>query len=353
MSVVLMIVVAVLVLGAVIFVHELGHFIAAKKSGIKVNEFAMGMGPKLFSIKRGETAYSLRLFPIGGFVSMEGEDEESSDERGFQQASIPKRLLVTVAGAVMNFVLGFLALVVLTATGGDIASRTISVVRNPETGLQPGDTILKVNGRACYVIDDMFYEFARTQNGTFDLVVRRDGQNVELKNVEFPVAKAVDQETGEPVIDETTGEQYEYLDVGFYVEPVKPNVLSVTKQSFLNTMSYTKVIYLSLFDLIRGRVAINQLSGPVGIVSEIGRAVAIGWRPVVQLLALISISLGVVNLLPLPALDGGRALLLGVEAIRRKPLKQKYEIAINLVGFALLIGLMIFVSVFDIQRLVT
>ncbi len=293
------------------------------------------------------------MFPIGGFVSMEGEDEESTNERSFQRASIPKRLLVTVAGALMNFILGFLALVVLTATGGDIASRTISVVRNPETGLQPGDTILKVNGRTCYVIDDMFYEFARTQNGTFDLVVRRDGQNVELKNVEFPVAKAVDEKTGEAIIDETTGEQYEYLDVGFYVEPVKPNVLSVAKQSFLNTMSYTKVIYLSLFDLIRGRVPINQLSGPVGIVSEIGRAVSIGWRPVVQMLALISINLGVVNLLPLPAMDGGRALLLGVEAIRRKPLKQKYEIAINLVGFALLIGLMIFVSVFDIQRLVT
>ncbi len=352
MSVILMILVAVLVLGAVIIVHEIGHLVAAKKCGIKVNEFAIGMGPRILKMQKGETQYTIRLFPIGGFVSMEGEDEESVDERSFQSASIPRRIIVTVAGAIMNFVLGFLALVVLTSTEGLMASHTVAQVNNTSTGIEVGDVILQVNGRNCYILDDMFYEFARTQNGTFDLVVRRDGNKVELNDVAFGVIQAVDKETGEPIMDETTGEQYEYLDIGFLVEPIQPNFFTVMQQSFLNTISYGRLIYLSLFDLVTGHVAINQMSGPVGIVNEIGKAIQIGWRPVVQMLALISINLGVVNLLPLPALDGGRVLLLVVEGIRRKPLKQKYEIAINFAGFVLLIGFMIFVSFSDIQKLV-
>ncbi len=351
MGVIITILVAILVFGAVIFIHELGHFTVAKKSGIKVNEFALGMGPAIVSFKKGETKYALRLFPIGGFVSMEGEDEESDDNRSFQKAPVYKRMLVIVAGAFMNIVLGFLALVLLTATGGPIASRTISKVVNEATGLQVGDTILQVNGRRVFILNDMMYEFARTKNGTFDLVVQRDGQKVTLNGVEFDIVKAVDPDTGEYIIDDTTGEPFEYMDVGFYVQPIERNFFTVIQEAFNNTLSFARLIYLSLFDLLAGRVAINQLSGPVGIVNEIGKAVSIGWRPVVQLLALISINLGVMNMLPLPALDGGRALLLLVEAVRRKPLNQKYEIAINVAGFGLLMALMVFVSFNDIVRL--
>lgn len=352
MQIVLMIVVAILVFGLVIFVHELGHFFAAKKSGIKVNEFALGMGPTLFRFHKGETVYALRLFPIGGFVSMEGENEESDETGSFQKAPIGRRMIVIAAGAVMNLVLGFLALVILVAAGGDIASKTVSRVYDESTGLQVRDEIIAVNGHRCFVMSDMFYEFARTQNGTFSLLVRRDGEKVLLQNVTFPTVKAYDEETGEPMMNEATGEQYEYLDVSFAVLPVERNVWTVAKEGFLNTLSYGRIIYQSLFDLVTGRVPVNQLSGPVGIVSEIGKAVSIGWRPVVQLLALISVNLGVVNMLPLPALDGGRFLLLIVESIRRKPIRQKYEIAINLVGFGLIICLMVFVSFNDIVRLV-
>lgn len=352
MQIVLMIVVAILVFGLVIFVHELGHFIAAKRSGITVNEFALGMGPTLVKFEKNGTKYALRLFPIGGFVSMEGENEESSDEGSFQSASIGKRLIVTIFGAVMNIVLGFLALVVLVVAGGEIASNTVSNVYNTNSGLKVRDQILQVNGRRVFIMNDMFYEFARTQNGTFDLLIKRDGEKMLLEDVTFDTVKAVDEKTGEPVMNDATGEQYEYMDVGFSVLPVEKNFFTVTKEAFMNTLSYGRLIYLSLLDLVTGHIPVNQLSGPVGIVSELGRALNIGWTSVVQILALISINLGIVNMLPLPALDGGRALLLIVEAIRRKPIRQKYEIAINMAGFAVLMCLMVFVSFNDILRLV-
>ena len=352
MNFILMIIVAILVFGAVIFIHELGHFLVAKKSNIKVNEFALGMGPTLFSVRKGETKYALRVFPIGGFVSMEGEDAESEEPRGFNRAPVYKRLLVIIAGAVMNLVLGFLALVLLVATGGDIASKTVSRVYDENTGLQVGDTFLEINGRKCFIMNDMNYEFARTQNGTFDLLVLRDGEKVHLTDVTFPVVEATDPDTGEPIIDETTGEPYTYMDVGFAVSPIEKNFFTVIQEAFLTTLSYARLIYLTLFDLLVGRVPINQLSGPVGIVDQIGKAIAIGWRSVVQLLALISINLGIMNMLPLPALDGGKTMLLIIEGIRRKPIAQRYEIAINMAGFALLMGLMVFVTFNDINRLV-
>ncbi len=352
MNIVLMIVAGILVFGTVIFVHELGHFLVAKKSGIKVNEFAMGMGPVLFRFQKGETQYALRLFPIGGFVSMEGEDEDSDEPRSFTRAPVYKRMLVIIAGAFMNMVLGFLVLVLLVASGGAMASRTVAEVSDPATGLQVGDTILKINGRSCFTMSDILYEFARTQNGTFDLQVRRDGKKVELREVQFPVAEAVDEGTGETVVDETTGKPYTYLDISFKVLPLAKNPWTVVQQAFFTTLSYTRLIYLTFFDLILGRVPINNLSGPVGIVEQIGKAAIIGWRNVLQLLALISVNLGVMNMLPLPALDGGKALLLAVEGIRRKPLNRRFEIAVNTAGFVLLMGLMVLVTFNDILRLV-
>lgn len=353
MQIVLMIVVAILVFGLVIFIHELGHFIVAKRSGIKVNEFALGMGPTLFKVTKNGTVYALRAFPIGGFVSMEGESEESEDAGSFNKAPIWKRLLVIIAGAIMNVVLGFLALVVLVAASeGPILSKTVGEVNNPSSGLEVGDQFIEVNGHRCFILNDIFYEFARTQNGTFNLLVRRDGEKVLLENVTFDTVKVFDED-GEPVMDDATGKQFETLDIGFKVYGTDKNVGTVIQEAFNNTLSYGRLIYQSLFDLVTGRVAVNQLSGPVGIVSEIGKAVSIGWESVVQLLALITINLGVVNMLPLPALDGGKVLLLILEAIRRKPLKEKYEIAINIVGFALIICLMVFVSFNDIMRLVT
>lgn len=332
---------SVLVFGGVIFIHELGHFLTAKASGIKVNEFALGMGPVLLRFKKKETQYSWRLFPIGGYVSMEGEDEESDVPGSFQRAPISRRILVTVAGAVMNLILGFAVLVGIVCMQDAILSRTVGAfyenAATQEQGLQVGDTILAVNGRRCFVANDVSYEFARTQDNTADLTVLRDGRQVQLNGIAFDTREAED------------GTRYMVID--FMVYPVEKTVGSVLAEAGRWTLSLARMVMLSLTDLVTGRIPVNNLSGPVGIVTAISQATSMGWEPLLLLLALISVNLGVFNLLPIPALDGGRLLFLALEAIRRKPIPQKYEAAINAAGFIFLFGVMIFATFNDITRL--
>ena len=312
-----------------IFIHELGHFLTAKFSGIQVNEFALGMGPTLFSFTRGGTKYGLRLFPIGGFVSMEGEDEESEEAGSFTKAPVGNRILVTVAGAVMNLLLGFVVLVCVVCSQQLISTRTVAEFyegsSTQQSGLQVGDTIVAVNGRRCFIANDIIYEFARTQQGQADLTVLRDGKRVQLDNVVFDTY----EENG-----------VNQLVIDFKVLGEKKTVGSVLKEAGNWTLSLGRMVVLSLTDLITGRIAVNNLSGPLGLSS------------LLMLLALITINLGIFNLLPIPALDGGRLVFLIIEAIRRKPISQKYEIAINAAGFILLIGLMIFATFNDITKLI-
>ena len=341
MSLFITILASILVFGSVIFIHELGHFVTAKLCGIKVNEFSLGMGPALLRFEKGDTTYALRLLPIGGFVSMEGEDEESDDEHSFSKAKVWKRFLVVAAGAVMNMILGFLVLVILVCRQSAITSRTVSVFsENASTqasGLQVGDEILAVNGRRCFIADDVIYELVRTQNGTADLTVLRDGKKILLEDVVFTT-----QET----------EEGTSLIIDFKVLPIEKTFFNVVKEAGLWTCSLSRMIFLSLIDLVTGRVAINNLSGPVGIVTVISEAASIGWEPILLILAVITINLGIFNLIPFPALDGGKLFLLLVEGIRRKALPEKYEIVINLAGFAALMLLMLFVTYNDIARLI-
>lgn len=341
MSLFITILASILVFGSVIFIHELGHFVTAKLCGIKVNEFSLGMGPALLRFEKGATTYALRLLPIGGFVSMEGEDEESDDEHSFSKAKVWKRFLVVAAGAVMNMILGFLVLVILVCCQSAITSRTVSVFsENASTqasGLQVGDEILAVNGRRCFIADDVIYELVRTQNGTADLTVLRDGKKVLLEDVVFTT-----QET----------EEGTSLIIDFKVLPIEKTFFNVVKEAGLWTCSLSRMLFLSLIDLVTGRVAINNLSGPVGIVTVISEAASIGWEPILLILAVITINLGIFNLIPFPALDGGKLFLLLVEGIRRKALPEKYEIVINLAGFAALMLLMLFVTYNDIARLI-
>ena len=346
MDIVVMVLVAALVFGAIIMAHEVGHFAAAKLSGIKVNEFSIGMGPALLKFGKKETQYSLRLLPIGGYVAMEGEDDDSEDARGFRNASLPKRLFVMVAGALMNFLLGFLALVLIFSFSGLIGTTTVlkftEGATTQQSGLQEWDTIVRVNGRRTFVMADVFYEFERTKSSTIDMQVRRDGELVDLPGVQFLVQEVADPGT------ETT---YQQLKLDFIMLGVPPSPGAVIKVAWASFLSFGRYIYLMLFDLVTGHVPINDLSGPVGIVSEIGKAVSYGWQTVVNFMALISINLGIMNLLPLPALDGGKVLLIGVEAIRRKPLSTKVETAVTIAGFVLLFGLMIFATFNDIRRI--
>lgn len=332
----------IFVFGLVIFIHELGHFTVAKLSGIKVNEFALGMGPTLLQKQKGETTYALRLFPIGGFVSMEGEDEDSPDERSFNRAPISRRIFTVMAGGIMNLILGFAVLTLLVCNQSAITSRTVAQFSENATtqasGLQVGDEIVAVNGRRCFVADDLVYEFVRTNDGTADLTVIRNGEHLTLNNVKF---ETVAQEDGTNAIV-----------VDFKVLPIEKTVFTVLKEAALWTCSLARLVFLSLVDLVTGRVAVSSLSGPVGVVTVISQAVGYGWESLAMVLALITINLGVFNLMPFPALDGGRLFLLLVEAVRRKPIPEKYQVIINTAGFGLLIALMLFVTFNDVAKLI-
>lgn len=343
MSIVLTILVSVFLFGIIIFVHELGHFISAKLSGITVKEFALGMGPVIFKKVKNNTQYALRLFPIGGFVSMVGEDEESDEEGSFGKAPVGNRILVVVSGAIMNLFLGFIIVIGLTtfSRANLITTNTIAEFEGgavtKASGLREGDTIVSINGRNMFVANDIIYELTRVKGNKAEVTIERDGEKVKLKDVEFDITK------GKDGINE--------INIDFYMYGREKTLFNVVKESGLWTLSITRLVFVSLFDLITGNVPINQLSGPVGIIQLIGEAVSIDFYAVFYLAAIITINLGVMNILPLPALDGGRFVILLIEAVTKRRLNPKYEGFIHLVGFVLLIAFMLFVTYNDISKI--
>lgn len=346
---------AILVFGVVVLVHEWGHFILARRNGIRVVEFAIGMGPKLWSKKVNGTEYSIRLLPIGGYNRMLSREEEEQLRQageevpvydpgpgGYYEDAAPwRRLLVLVAGPVMNMVLGFVLLLVLLSSQDLLATRQVAQVDQGSmaeaSGLQANDLILEVNGRHCFVVQDIYYELERTQNDQADLLVLRDGEKVLLKNVQFD---RVTMEDG-----------YTYLDIGFQVYGVKPGLLTTPKAALQYTAYYSKLIFTSLFDLVTGRIGINNLSGPVGIVSAINEAVMMGLDEVINMAVLISVNLGIFNLIPIPGLDGGQILFTAVEWVIRRPLPARLRNAVNMAGLMALVFLVLFASYQDILRL--
>lgn len=348
-------IVAILVFGAVVLVHEWGHFILARRSGIRVVEFAIGMGPMLWSKTVNGTRYSIRLLPIGGYNRMLSREEEEQLRQageeipeyepgpgGYYEDAPPwRRLLVLVAGPVMNIVLGFFLLLILLSGQELLATRQVANV-DPDSlaaasGLQEGDLILEVNGRHCFVYQDISYELARTENDRADLLIRRDGEKVLLENVQF---------------DRITLEDgYTYLDIGFQVYGVKPGLFTTPKAAIQYTIYYSKIIFVSLVDLFTGRVGINNLSGPVGIVSAINEAVMMGWDEVLNMAILISINLGIFNLIPIPGLDGGQILFTGVELVARRPIPARIRNAVNMAGLMALVFLVLVASYQDLIRL--
>ena len=367
MSIFITLIAALIVFSAVIAIHEFGHFTVAKLCGIQVNEFSIGMGPALWKKIYKGTQYSLRALPVGGYVALEGEEspesqqaEEASDEREAedenpvppeQRTGIPlneapvwQRVLVMVAGAFMNFVLGFVVLVILVAAQeGAITSKTIYSIENDalcgQTGLQAGDEIVAVNGRRCFVANDILYELVRTEAYRARFTVKRDGQKVELPDVQFDTWQDEDGQT--------------HMTLGFTVYGIKKTPLNVLKEAWNSTLYYGRIVFTSLADLVRGRESINNLSGPVGIVTAIGQAASYGWQDLLELLALITINLGVFNLLPFPALDGGKVVFLIIEGVTGHAVPEKLQGTLTIAAFALLFGLMLFATYNDIIRLVT
>lgn len=351
MSGVIGIIIAILIFGLIIFIHELGHFTAAKLCGVKVNQFAIGMGPAIIKKQKGETLYALRLLPFGGYCSMEGEDAESDSERAFGNKKVWQKILIVSAGAIMNIILGFIAVAVMISTQDAITSSQVSWFQDGasshESGLEIGDDIKSINGMHIFSEVDMSYQLQSDADGVFDFVVERDSKKIELKNVKFALDKTDKGNT---------------LHLDFKVRPIEIGVGSVIEYTAKTSVSYARLVLISLKDLVLGKYKINDLSGPVGIVTVIGDVVSgnvgssgIDWYNLIQQLlsmaSLITINVGIFNLLPLPALDGGRLVFLIIEGIRRKPVPAKYEGYVHMAGFALLMALMLYITAHDIFKL--
>lgn len=339
LDIILQIVYTVLVLGFLIFVHELGHFICAKLAKVKVNEFALGMGPAILKKQRGETLYALRLFPIGGYVSMEGEDENSEDANSFGSKPVWKRLIIVLAGAFMNFLVGFIITLILVLSAEALPSLTIAQfdenALSDDCGLKVGDTIIAVGDKKVNVYTDIATDFSLEFNtDKIDITVLRNGETVVLEDVRFPTVEAA--------------EGLNSMVVDFVVYRQDKTVGNILKQTCYRTASFISMMYESLADLVTGKMSIKYVSGPVGTSGIISEAVNTGWESLLWLVALISLNLAVFNLLPLPALDGGRAVFLLIELIFRKRVPQKYEAVVHFVGIIVLFAFMIFITFKDI-----
>ena len=357
MSFIITLLAAVFVFSAVIAIHEFGHFAVAKLCGVQVNEFSIGMGPVLLKKTQNGTQYSLRALPVGGFVALEGEESPESQQaengerpdaepqtpspcsdadgspdggagneeapaqpvgKPLNEAAVWQRALIMAAGAFMNFLLGFVVMVILLAAQSEpITSRVIYAI----------------------VSNEMLYELMRTEYYSARFTVLRGGEKVELPCVRFDTWQDDSGET--------------HMSLGFTVYGIRKTPANVVKEAWNSVLYYGRIIFTSLMDLLRGRESINDLSGPVGIVTAIGQAASYGWQDLLQMLALITVNLGIFNLLPFPALDGGKVVFLLIEGVTGHAVPEKIQSGLTLAAFALFFGLMLFATYNDILRLIT
>lgn len=441
-----LILIGVLLFELIIFIHEFGHFITAKKSGIKVNEFSLGMGPKIFSFGKGETKYSLRIFPIGGFCAMEGEDEESPEPRAFNNAKVWKRMIIIIAGAVMNIILGFVLMFVVVVQQDSYSSTEVQSFPATSfsscTGLQSGDVIKEINGYGISTSMDFNYPISTAELKTVDgstleiykedcgnnlynmavslvqdknnklsdeqvskvneLLSKSTNEIVKAKSKEdaysvyenyykkindacgikdYKVEKIVEKETRKrytaDILVERNGEEkllknvqfFTYttkdnsdpqVSIDFYVKPIEKTFGSVLSQTFKQTISTCKMIYASLGGLLTGKFGLKDMSGPIGIASAVttvaSESLSSGFmsavNSIIYVMMIITVNLGLFNMLPFPALDGGRFVFLIIEAIRGKSVPRKVEAIVNGIGMGLLILLMILITANDIFKLI-
>lgn len=409
----------IFLLGFLIFIHEGGHFLVAKLCKVTVNEFAIGFGPTIWKSKNTKTKYALRLIPLGGFVSMEGEEERSDAEGSFSKTSIPRRIAIVLAGGMVNIIFGLLVYFCLvSAVGGNISQKIETVEPNygaGKSGIIAGDEVVKINGKRIHQKQDITDIMEKSEGKQVSVQVKRNGElleyNVEPKIVEgkdtgiylgvegenvtteivalYPGSPAEKQgievgdiilqvngkevgsnpyqvvslisesETNEIVFTIKRKEEikeikveanisYTYL-LGISFEKAENNFVNNIYYGFWNTVDFSTSIIENLKMLFTGKVSTNQLTGPIGISTMVAKTQ--GIQDFIYLLALISLSLGVTNLLPFPPLDGGKVVIYLIEAVRRKPMKEKTEINIQMIGFAIIIGLTIFVTYNDILRI--
>lgn len=346
---------ALLLFGFMIFIHEFGHFTVAKWAGVRVNEFSVGMGPAIISKKRKGTKYSLRAIPIGGYVALEGEeqkDEENMEDETDPSEEVPegiglyecpawKRILIMAAGGIMNVFLGFVIIGILSAQQQYYGTATVAKFTDDAVTseyLMVEDTFLSVNGEKVSSYYDLVFSLARDSDGVISAEVLRDGERVSIPEIRFTMA----------------GEDKGSIYLDFRVYATEADFVSFVRNTFQWTGSLIKLVWRSVFDLIRGEFSLKSLSGPVGITSEISKAAkTVDFDGILLIIGLITVNLGVMNLLPLPALDGGRIVFALIELVTGFAVNRKVESIIHSVGLALLLALSIYVAYNDIVRIVT
>ena len=346
------IIIAIIIFGILIAIHEFGHFTAAKLCGVKVEEFAIGMGPALFKKQKGETVYALRILPIGGFCAMAGEDEESDDPRAFTNQGFWKKFVILCAGSFMNLVLGIVLILIMYAGAQAFVTPTIDHFMDgcPYEGteaMQAGDTFYSIDGQRIYLVSDVS-SFLMRGDGVYDIVMLRDGEKIELKDFALTTKTYA----------EYANEGPKYGFVFGYTEATFGTKLEYTWNT---TLEFSRLVWLGLGDLINGKVGLKDMSGPVGIVdmmNEVGQQAESAKAAADNLLyisAFIAVNLAIMNMLPIPALDGGRIFFLMVDGValllfkRRVP--EKYQAAVNAAGFVVLMGFMLLVTFQDVFKL--
>lgn len=385
-------IVTIIIFLVLISLHEFGHFVMSKLSGVRVIEFSIGMGPAIFKKQGAETLYSLRIFPVGGYCKLEGEDEKTDDPKAFCNQKLYKRFLVVCAGAILNVILGFVLFVVITLAEPHpegVQNRinlpvVDTVIENSylaQSGIQSGDRIVEINGHKIYFYNDIsLYTDKFDENSQARITVKRD-----KKKYTYDVIPSISETTyryGENSVEVTTSINgiketniYEYTEqnieeakkvvgqtanekkliIGFTPKSEPVGINNIFTYAFHYTGFIVRMVYRAFWDMLTGAVGFDQVSGPVGIVSAVNTAVNTGsykWINILYLTALLTINLGVFNLLPLPALDGGRLFFMLIELVRRKPVPAEKEGMVHAIGLILLLCLTVVISFNDIIKLI-
>ena len=332
---------SILIFIVLILVHEAGHFFAAKACGVQVNEFALGLGPVLVKKKIGETEYAIRALPFGGQCVMEGEDENSTNPRAFTNAARWKKLIILFAGVFMNFLLGFFIFLAITAPEPEYIPPKIEYMYDKFTGgdaIQPDDTIVSVDGYHIYLASDISYALSMSNDYDFDFVIKRNGEKIRLNQLHV-----------EPQPYEEDGETVYYY--GFRYKVEERTFFNALKETWYNCINMVRMVFESIGMIFKGQVGFNDLSGPIGIVAIMSDTAKTSMYSFWYLGAFIAINLAVMNLLPIPALDGGRIFFILIEIITRKKINQKFEAILNTVVLLLLLCLMAAIAVKDVITL--
>lgn len=376
-------IVTILMFLVMVSLHEFGHFIVGRLLKFNILEYSIGFGPAILKSKKTKTQYSLRVIPFGGYCKFDGEDGGSDDPGAFYKQAVWKRFLVVMAGGVFNVILGFVLFLIIVPMNSPVATNVVeSVVEHSyleQSGVLPGDKIVEINGHNISFYDDItLYKQDFSKGSDVELKVKRGEETLTFNTraTEQVIVQSI-TENGIDVATSINGydsvEHYDYTEdmpkdestigqvstytnylIGFKPVMEDINFGNVWREAWNETRFVVKLVYQSLWQMITGKIGVDQMAGPVGIVSEVNTAVNSGedsFMYVLNLIALLTINLGVFNLLPIPALDGGRLFFMLIEMIRRKPIPPEKEGMVHAIGMMLLFGLIIFVSFNDIMRL--